>query len=439
MIRSVARVCCALALAVGAGSVACGKKGPPVAPSIRIPAAVQKVDATRVGDDVYVSVTVPATNIDESIPVDLQRVDIYAYTGRTAPAASRFSGLGTLVASIPVAPVPRGDRDTPPPPPDPSRGAIPGAAVTIVDTLEPAELVQGPIYVDPRRPDPPVPATSAADGETGLRRFYAAVPFSLRGRPGPPGAVAELVLASSPDPPTDLRLQYDASAISLAWQPSGGILGFLLDRVLPPEPPPFVAAPQPSTPGASQAKPTAAAPSGATTYNVYRQLSADPFALPQRISTWPWNTPVPVPINAKPLPVTSATDPVTPGREHCYVVRAQRGSVLSAASPRACIRPIDVFPPAAPTGLAAVPSEGGISLIWEPGSELDLGGYLILRREPGDDTLRQLTAAPVGEARYRDTDVQPGKRYIYSVVAVDSQVPLPNVSAESARVEETAR
>ena len=101
--------------------------------------------------------------------------------------------------------------------------------------------------------------------------------------------------------------------------------------------------------------------------------------------------------------------------------------------------PVDVFPPSVPAGLAAVPSEGGISLIWEPNAEPDVGGYLVLRREAGDDTLRQLTAAPVGDARSRDTDVQPGKRYIYSVVAVDTRVPLPNVSAESARVEETAR
>ena len=56
-----------------------------------------------------------------------------------------------------------------------------------------------------------------------------------------------------------------------------------------------------------------------------------------------------------------------------------------------------------------------------------------------DATLRQLTPTPLAEARYRDTSVEPGKRYIYSVVAVDTQVPLPNISAESERVEETAR
>ena len=90
---------------------------------------------------------------------------------------------------------------------------------------------------------------------------------------------------------------------------------------------------------------------------------------------------------------------------------------MSDASPPICVTPVDVFPPAAPAGLAAVPSEGGISLIWEPNAELDLGGYLVLRREAGDATLRQLTDRPIAEARYRDTDVKAGTRYIYSVAA----------------------
>ena len=112
---------------------------------------------------------------------------------------------------------------------------------------------------------------------------------------------------------------------------------------------------------------------------------------------------------------------------------------MSDASPPLCVTPVDVFPPAAPTSLAAVPSEGGISLIWEPNEELDLGGYLVLRREAGDATLQQLTEKPIAEARYRDTEVRAGTRYVYSVAAVDTRLPLPNVSALSVPVEETAR
>jgi hypothetical protein len=86
-----------------------------------------------------------------------------------------------------------------------------------------------------------------------------------------------------------------------------------------------------------------------------------------------------------------------------------------------------------------VAGEGAISLIWEPRDELDLGGYLVLRGEPGDATLQPLTPAPIPEASFRDTTVVPGRRYVYAVVAVDDRLPLGNVSAPSPRVEETAR
>ena len=69
----------------------------------------------------------------------------------------------------------------------------------------------------------------------------------------------------------------------------------------------------------------------------------------------------------------------------------------------------------------------------------DLGGYLVLRREVGSDTLTQLTPTPIADARFRDATVMAGTRYIYTVIAVDSQLPLPNMSAESLPVEETAR
>jgi hypothetical protein len=162
------------------------------------------------------------------------------------------------------------------------------------------------------------------------------------------------------------------------------------------------------------------------------------LALP-RAARPSWNIALPAALNLSPLSETSINDTLDAGRARCYTVRAQRGMLMSAASAPLCVTPVDTFPPTPPAGLAAIPSEGGISLIWEPNAELDLGGYLVLRRGPGDATLRQLTSRPIAEARYRDTEVTPGTRYSYSIVAVDTQVPLPNVSALSQPVEETAR
>jgi hypothetical protein len=414
----------------------CGKKGAPLAPFVRIPAAIETITASRLGNEVHVTVTVPTTNIDKSLPIDITRIDVYGYTGRVAPTAARWAELGSVVASIPVVP-PQVDADNRPLPQVPSdKGAIAGSPVTIVDALTPEDFVQGPVYVDPRLANAvPLPAPA---GPAVMRRFYLAIGFSQRGRPGPPGTQAELVLTSLPDAPSDVRATYVPTSLSLTWEPSGGLMGFLLDRTLAPEPLPYDTPLLPALPAAATPVADASVPAGPTTYQVYRELAPDPLLLPPPPRP-AWSVPAPVALNPAPLTTTSITDTLDGGRTRCYTVRAQRGTVLSDASPPLCVTPVDVFPPAAPAGLAAVPSEGGISLIWEPNAELDLGGYLVLRREAGDATLRQLTESPIAEARYRDTDVKAGTRYIYSVAAVDMQVPLPNVSALSQPVEETAR
>ncbi len=90
-------------------------------------------------------------------------------------------------------------------------------------------------------------------------------------------------------------------------------------------------------------------------------------------------------------------------------------------------------------GSTAIPADGVISLLWEPNGEADLDGYLILRGRPGDATLQPLSRTPVKDVRYEDRDVMTGVRYVYAVQAVDTHRPEPNVSAESNRVEETAR
>ena len=66
-------------------------------------------------------------------------------------------------------------------------------------------------------------------------------------------------------------------------------------------------------------------------------------------------------------------------------------------------------------------------------------GYVVLRGTTADATLLPLNAAPVIETQFTDMTVVPGTRYVYAVVAVDSRLPVPNASAESARIEEAAR
>ncbi|HTB98971.1 MAG TPA: fibronectin type III domain-containing protein [Terracidiphilus sp.] len=100
----------------------------------------------------------------------------------------------------------------------------------------------------------------------------------------------------------------------------------------------------------------------------------------------------------------------------------------------------DVFPPAVPSGLAAVATVGeagvetAIDLSWLPDTEPDLAGYVVYRRE-GDGTWQRISpAAPVVGPAFHDTTAQPGHTYVYAVSAVDQS---GHESARSAEAQES--
>ena len=448
MFRRSSRTSCVAAIVAAFVVTACGKKGPPLAPIIRIPAPIAMIHAQRSGSDAFITVTVPTKNIDGSIPVDIGRIEIYGYTGRRPPPNARWVEVADLVATIPVLPPPLPGEPGPDPllPVDLSKGAPTGAMVTVRDVLTPQKLVQGKIPQEParraQRPLTPVVETNEPDI---LRRFYMAIAFSARGRPGPPGTATDFALVGVPEAPAYLNAFYTDAMMNLAWAPSGGILGFLFDALpLPPEDPPLNDQLDPVvTTAPAAANTTVVLPSGPVKYNVYREVEPDPFAYPALGRTPSWMATTPAPINPAPLLTTTFTDTVEFDRQRCYVVRAVRGIapniVEGDPSPANCLTPVDVFPPAPPARLVAVADEGGISLIWEPSADVDVAGYMVLRGDPSDATLQPLTPAPVEEPRFRDTHVSSGKKYVYAVAAVDARLPVGNVSIESNRVEETAR
>jgi len=432
-----------LLLALVFTSVACGKKGPPLTPFVLVPSAPALAVPRRVGNDLYVDVTVPATNLDKSMPAAVSRIDIYGVTSLTPPARTRFLEIAELVATIPVAP--SGEPgETIPVVPDPAVGALQGATVTIRDTLtaqklEPRAL---PALVERATPaPPPLPAAvvPAATPARFLRRFYLAIASTGRNRIGPPSPIVELPLSVLPPPPADLEVAVTDVAATVQWSPSGGLLGWLFDRPLPDElAPGAVDVRLPAT--TTQEPPPADWLPGPTTYRVYRSISPDPLALPAAGARGrPWELTAPAALNPLPLAPLQLVDPIVfDDRERCYHVRAVRGTVESEPSPQRCIRAIDITPPVTPTGLAAITADGAINLIWEPNIEEDLGGYVVLRRGAGDATLVQLTPRPILETRYSDPTVQSGVRYTYEVRAVDRRVPVPNAS-DPAELSETAR
>ncbi len=82
----------------------------------------------------------------------------------------------------------------------------------------------------------------------------------------------------------------------------------------------------------------------------------------------------------------------------------------------------DVFPPATPSGLQAVFSGPGqkpfIDLVWAPNTEPDLAGYNVYRHEQ-DGPAVKVNSEFVKSPAFRDSEILAGRRYFYSVSAVD--------------------
>ena len=251
-------------------------------------------------------------------------------------------------------------------------------------------------------------------------RTYLVVGVNRRGQEGPPSTRVAVPLLGSPATPPTVSIDHTETAATVSWgEPPGA-----RRRVQRPAEPTELPARSLVQSGAP------------TTYNVHvvsRSGGGDVVS--------------PTPVNPAPVETLAATDSTaTLGQERCYQVRALQafGSARleSPPTPTVCKTLTDTFPPAAPKNLAAVGSEGGVSLIWESNAESDLAGYLVMRGEvPADGTaatLAPLMKEPIKETTWRDTTAKPAVRYLYAVVAVDGASPR-NQSAESNRVEEGAR
>lgn len=419
--RAGVRRAVAAALVAAALAGACGKKGPPLAPLLRLPAQITDLTAHRAGEDVRLRFTVPSANVEGEQPADLVRVEVYAITAARPPVlADADEGdlrrIATLVASAPVAPpLPPGAEAAPSLP-----GLLQGAPATLEERLGPEARVVVPLRGLQRARQEaaaPLPGPLVAPARDDLRRYYFAIGINGRGRPGPPTVLVEAPLGPVSGPASAPAITYTASELSIAWTP-----------------PADARVDTPATEGVLPSRPLTPAPPS-TKYNLYLADAAGAVVPPG------------APLNAAPLAEPAFTEAsVSFGVERCFVVRAvdvlAGHDVEGPASPAGCVTPRDTFAPEAPSALAAVAGAGVISLIWEPNDEADLAGYLLLRgevREDGTgDRLEALTPQPIRENTFRDTTVQPGVRYVYAVMAVDTATP-PNTSGLSNRVEETSR
>jgi hypothetical protein len=394
-------------------SWSCGKKGPPLAPLNMAPEAPKAVSARRLGDTVYLQMTVPSRAMSGPGPFSVDHLDVYAVTiapGMLVPPNRDLLKPEHVIARIPVQPPP--DPDAAPSEPPDTR-PLPGQTVTFVEKITETQLTPQ-VVTKPQQasnaqtstptPGAPAPAGAAATtapppGPQVLTRFYVVEGVPKNGRGGLPSARIEVPLLQPPAPPRPGTPSASETSVTVTWQPPPSSTDEL--------------------PG--------------VLYNVYSAPADGAVAAPRPDA--------PVPLNDKPIPDQTFTHAgAEPGTPQCFVVRSvvPVGSTTIESDPSApiCITPKDTFPPAAPKGLAAVSSAGVINLIWDPNSEPDLAGYLVLRGEAPGDTLQPLVREPMRETRYADRTVTAGTRYVYQIVAVDKA---GNRSTPSNRVEEAAR
>lgn len=349
------RRCAGLVLGGGLAVAGCGMPGAPLPPSLNLPNPVTDLVASRTGDQIRLTWTMPKNNTDKLLLKDKVEVRVCRREG----AAGQCAEAGELEVA-------------------------PGAAGSFSETL-PEGLRQG-----------------------------AARPLSyfveLRNDSGRSAGLsnAAVVLAGeAPGPVTGLEAKVRKAGVVLRWSATGqgaAATAVRLRRTLL----------SPQTEKANAGK------NGA----MGGVLAPAPEVVEQNLL-----------VEAEGQTPDRALDKDI-GFGETYEYRAQQvarvkvdGETLEldgALSAPLRVEVRDVFPPAVPTGLAAVAvdasaSGGGpaIDLSWQPDTEADLAGYVVYRREGNGDWMRISPSQPVVGPAFHDAHVEAGHSYSYAVSAID--------------------
>lgn len=340
-----------LALAAGFLPVGCGTPGAPQPPSLNLPGRVADLAATRAGDRVSLTWTMPKKSTDKLLLKG--NVMVRICRGESA-AACATAGSEFLLA--------------------------PGSSGSFAETLPPA----------------------LASGSARVLSYFVELK-NRNGRSAGLSNAATVLAGAAPPPIANLTAEVRKYGVVLHWTADASAPGPVrLQRKL-------------LTPPAKPDKSLLAPAPEPIEQNLLVESGAQARALDHAIRFG-----------------------------QAYEYRAQRvarvssgGNTLELASALSApvrVEAIDVFPPAVPSGLAAVASlESGVAAIdlsWQPDTDADLAGYAVYRRE-GDAGWQRISPpqALVGPG-FQDAKVQPGHTYRYAVTAIDQG------GHESARSEE---
>jgi uncharacterized protein len=337
----------------------CGTPGEPTAPSPPVPSAIVDLTAQQAGDGVQLTFTMPTKTITGESLGQPPAVEILR--GVAKPGGS------TDAKSLRVV------------------DAIPGS---LVDNYVSKGQVQ---FTDPLAPE----ETKAHPG--GVFRYRVRTRASSK-RASADSNMVSVPVFPVPERVTRVDTRITESAIELSWQA-----------------PAHTSAGDPLT--------------GAPVYRIYRgELEpsfADSAASDLLQAKW------------KSRPALLASSEKNSyrdvffdfGKTYLYIVRSivleGNNPLESSDSAPAIVAPLDTFSPAPPRDLVAVVLPGAtppaqlVDLSWSINLEADLAGYRVYRSEQqaarGQLVTSELLLAPA----VRDTSVQPGHRYWYSVTSVD--------------------
>jgi fibronectin type 3 domain-containing protein len=184
-----------LAGLVAGTAAACGRKGPPVPPERRIPAAVQDLSARVVADGVRLAWTLPRIRADRSPLREVRRTEVHRRleTGEAAdpprPAVLAFGGLF----------------GGPP--------ALPGFE-RVADIVLAEVAPDGPTAVQGGQ----VAHTDRGGLERGRRYTYVVVAVDEQGRPSAPSNRVVVTVRAAPRTPPGVTAQPGDGEVRLAWE-----------------------------------------------------------------------------------------------------------------------------------------------------------------------------------------------------------------------------
>jgi hypothetical protein len=200
-----------LAAVVLAALGACGRKGPPVAPELRVPQPVADLRGVVREGGIELAWSIPRRRVDNTRLIDPMTARVFRTddTGGDGPRSALLVG-GRVAGYTEVGSVSLGDAPSP---------AVQNGRVVFPDRRE---LVQGRRYT------------------------YVVLTSDSRGRTSPPSPRLTLVFAAPPEPPADLSAEPGERQVSLRWRaparltdgrPSAGPLLYEVLRAPTPEAP----------------------------------------------------------------------------------------------------------------------------------------------------------------------------------------------------------